>query len=193
MLKTLSVRICSSSLFSQEKFDENGDKHVVHTHYKHIVLSAFLVLFCALALMALTNPRYGTARSLLDKGLTTTATVDGVDVKKLFGKGEKFITTVSYHFRVDGETFRGTSSKNSVQPELVAEGGAIEVLFDPEEPSVNGWRSALTRETSGMFGVIGAAALLLPYLSLSVYRYARWLRRRRRSRLAKKQNGLVLD
>jgi hypothetical protein len=191
MLNTIRARIKSSTLFSQEKFDEKSEKWAVGTHYKHIVLAAFLVGLCALSLMALTAPKYWTARSLLARGMPTPATVDNVDVKELLGRGERFITTVDYRFRVADETFRGTSTKNSTRPERVSKGEVIEVLYDPTQPSVNGWRPALTRETAGVFGVLAASALILPYCALSSYRYVQWIRRRRKSRATTRQNRAV--
>ncbi|MCB1505113.1 MAG: DUF3592 domain-containing protein [Hyphomicrobiaceae bacterium] len=179
MLNKILARVGSSTLFNQEKFDEAGEKHPLSTHYKHVVLAVFLLGLLGVSMMALNYPKYSTARSLLARGVSTTAIVDTVDVKKLTGRGEKFITTVGYRFKVAGDTIHGKSTKNSVQPESVSKGDVIEVLYDPSQPIINGWRAALYREMAGVFGVLGAAALLLPYLGLSAYRYVRWLRRRR--------------
>lgn len=190
MSKRFVTRIKSSTLFDQEKFDQKADKGVYGTHYKHVILIAFLLGLCALTLMALNSPAYKTAQSLLAHGMPASATVDDVHVDKLMGRGEKFITTVSYHFRVKNELIRGSSKKNSSQPERISKGDVVEVLYDPSQPIVNGWRAALHRETAGAFGVILASAFIAPYCAMSTYRYVRWVWRRRRSPLAEEQDHL---
>lgn len=175
MWENLICRVRSWPLFDQQKFDLKGDRSVYGTHYKHIILAVLLFGLCTLLVLALNNPLYRTAEVLLARGTPAIAIVHEVEVKKLTGRGEKFVTTVSYHFQVKDKLISGQSTKNSSQPARISKGDVLAVLYDPSQPAVNGWRAALHRETAGVFGVILAFACLAPYCVFSTYRYVRWL------------------
>jgi hypothetical protein len=179
VLSKIKRRVASSKLLFQQNFDRASDASAFSAHYKATIF-ALLFLGCAILVVGPVRSDYWVAQSLLKHGLTTNGTIESADVTTRPGKGSRHVTTVDYRFvGPDGQVYRGSSTYQGDKPQRAAKGDSIEILHDPQRPSISGWRTALEGLKAGVYSVFFVAILFLPWCVLWLYRYARWRQHRR--------------
>lgn len=173
----VSAYVHASQLLFQRNFNEASEKSPNAAHVQGVMLAVVVAALCCVFVVGLGSADYRAARSFLEHGSAANGIAERVNrqIPLTVGPRKYHVTTVEYRFLAsDGRSYRGTSVTKARTPPAISAGDAVEVVYDQARPQNNAWRTALQMTISDVHAGIFASLLLLPWLGLMLYRYARW-------------------